>query len=195
MRRSPAQRLGLSSLEFQYGGVALTLLRRNLLAAGLGAFALPSTVFAAVPGRALTLQNLHTGEKLSATYWENGAYLPDALDAFNKVLRDHRTGEVSVMAPTLFDLLSTLNATLDNRQTVQIISGYRSPKTNAALHRASSGVATRSLHMDGKAMDIRIAGVDLPRLRDAALALRAGGVGYYQASNFVHVDVGRVRRW
>jgi len=173
----------------------LALDRRNLIVAGAGIFTLPSVVFAAAPARTLALQNLHTGEKLSATYWENGAYLSDALNAFNKVLRDHRTGEISTIAPTLLDLIATLNDTLDNRQAVQIISGYRSPRTNAALHRASSGVATRSLHMDGKALDVRIAGVDLPRLRDAALALRAGGVGYYQASNFVHVDVGRVRRW
>ena len=99
------------------------------------------------------------------------------------------------MAPKLLDLVNLLGRKLETRETVQIISGYRSPKTNAALHEASSGVATHSFHMLGQAMDIRIPGVELSRLRDAALSLAVGGVGFYPGSNFVHVDVGRVRRW
>ena len=173
--------------------------RRNLLRGAIGlvgtaAVGGPALATAAAP-RSLALVNLHTGEKLKATYWEAGRYVPDALSAMNRVLRDHRTGEVHEMAPSLLDLVATLRQRLDTTETVQIISGYRSPKSNAALHARSNGVATRSLHMQGHALDIRIAGVDLTRLRDAALDLKAGGVGFYPGSNFVHVDIGRVRRW
>jgi len=145
--------------------------------------------------RSLSVLNLHTGERLSAVYWEAGVYVADVLAALNTVLRDHRTGEVHAIDPALLDLAYALAGRLEARETIQIISGYRSPKTNTALHEASSGVAARSLHMDGMALDIRIPRVDLTRLRDAALTLQAGGVGFYPKSNFVHVDVGRVRRW
>jgi uncharacterized protein YcbK (DUF882 family) len=139
--------------------------------------------------------NLHTGESLSATYWEAGAYVPDALQALNHLLRDHRTGEVHEIAPSLFDLVVALRERLETSAVVQVVSGYRSPATNASLHARSDGVATHSLHMRGQATDLRIAGVDLGRLRDAAWALQGGGVGFYPTSQFVHVDVGRVRRW
>lgn len=173
--------------------------RRNLLRGAIGLVGTavvggPALASATAP-RSLAVVNLHTGEKLKATYWEAGRYVPDALSAMNHVLRDHRTGEVHEMAPSLLDLVTTLRQRLDTSETVQIISGYRSPKSNAALHARSNGVATRSLHMQGQALDIRIAGVDLTRLRDAALDLKAGGVGFYPGSNFVHVDIGRVRRW
>lgn len=172
--------------------------RRRLLAGlacGSASLLTPLRALADAPARSLTVLNLHTGERARATYWEAGAYVRSALEEFDKVLRDHRTGEVHSMAPTLLDLAVAVSNRLDVRETIQIISGYRSPQSNAALHRASSGVATKSLHMDGKALDIRIAGVDLPRLRDAAWSLQRGGVGYYPASDFVHIDVGRVRRW
>jgi uncharacterized protein YcbK (DUF882 family) len=149
---------------------------------------------AAAP-RTLSLLNLHTGERLNATYFEAGEYVPSALDAVNRVLRDFRTGDVHPIAPGLLDLVTALQGRLDSRQTVQVISGYRSPRTNAALHANSEGVASHSLHMVGEAMDLRIPGVELADLRDAALGLRRGGVGFYPASDFVHVDVGRVRRW
>jgi uncharacterized protein YcbK (DUF882 family) len=113
----------------------------------------------------------------------------------NTLLRDFRTGDVHPIAPGLLDLVTALQARLDTNATVQVVSGYRSPKTNAALHERSDGVASHSLHMVGEAMDLRIPGVELAQLRDAALGLRRGGVGYYPASDFVHVDVGRVRRW
>ncbi|MFN3514768.1 MAG: DUF882 domain-containing protein [Phenylobacterium sp.] len=172
--------------------------RRRLIAGGIsaaGASALTGGARAAPAFRALSLLNLHTGEALKATYWEAGGYVPEALAALNRVLRDHRTGEVHAISPALLDLVANLTAKLETRETVQIISGYRSPKTNAALHKASSGVASRSLHMDGLAMDIRIRGVPLANLRDAAWGMQAGGVGFYPGSDFVHVDVGRVRRW
>src|SRR5690606_22191472 len=117
------------------------------------------------------------------------------LDAVNEVLRDHRTGEVHAIDPQLLDLLSGLAGKLEARPRFQVISGYRSPASNAKLHAKSSGVATRSLHMQGKAIDIRMGGVELANLRRAALGLRAGGVGYYPSSDFVHVDTGRVRQW
>lgn len=150
---------------------------------------------AAMGPRSLSLLNLHTGERLSATYFENGAYVSDALSALNHVLRDFRTGETHPMAPDLIDLVNSLQARLETRETVHVISGYRSPHTNAVLHERSDGVATHSLHMVGEAMDIRIPGVQLAHLRDAALGMQRGGVGYYPDSDFVHVDVGRVRRW
>jgi len=149
----------------------------------------------ALAPRSLSLFNLHTGEKLTATYFEGGDYLPDALAAMNHLLRDFRTGESHVIAPGLLDLVHTLRGRVETAQTVHVISGYRSPRTNAMLHQRSEGVASHSLHMVGEAMDIRIPGVELAHLRDAALGLQRGGVGYYPGSDFVHVDVGRVRRW
>lgn len=172
--------------------------RRTLLQYGLGlagAMAVGTRAFGAQGARSIAFTNLHTGESLSATYWEAGAYVPDALAALNHVLRDHRTGEVHAIAPNLFDLISTLRGRLETDAIVQVISGYRSPVTNAALHAHSDGVASHSLHMVGQATDLRIAGVDLDRLRDAAWSLQGGGVGFYPQSQFVHVDVGRVRRW
>ncbi|MFO1013520.1 MAG: DUF882 domain-containing protein [Caulobacteraceae bacterium] len=168
------------------------------LSAAPAYIATPALAEALAPlaARRVSLLNLHTGERLlNAAYWENGAYEPSALAALSQVLRDHRTGESHAMAPALFDVLTALQARLNVTPTIEVISGYRSPATNAALHSRSSGVATHSLHMEGKAMDIRIAGVPLATLRDTALALGLGGVGYYPTSNFVHVDVGRVRQW
>src|SRR5437868_2594977 len=132
-----------------------------------------------LPARSLSLHNLHTGEALKATFFENGAYVPDALAAFNHLLRDFRTGDAHAMEPGLLDLVSTLSAKVGAAAQVQVISGYRSPKTNAALHAHSEGVASHSLHMEGKAMDIRVPGVELSRLRDTALILQRGGVGFY----------------
>jgi len=155
-------------------------------------------VFAAVaPGpRNLSLSNLHTGEKLKLNYWADGSYEPAALAEVNRVLRDYRTGDIHPIEPKLLDLLHTLNQNMESEGTAfEVISGYRSPKTNAALHERSSGVASKSLHMQGMAIDIRVDGRTLPQLHDIALGLSRGGVGYYPTSDFVHVDVGRVRRW
>ena len=180
------------------------MLRRQLLQLGLGAaagLALPATGWATplsgAETRRLSLANLHTGEALDAVYWERGQYVPDAMQALNKVLRDYRTGEVHPIDQRLFDLLDDLQAKLETRKPYQVISGYRSPATNAALREKSehSGVASKSLHMQGQAMDIRVADVQLAHLHNAALDMQRGGVGYYPESNFVHVDVGRVRRW
>lgn len=173
------------------------------LVGGLGAnFLLPAYATppaaparAAAQARQLAFVNTHTGDTFSDAYWENGNYVPDAMSAINHVMRDHRSGEAHAIDPHLLDQLHTLNGLVEASAPFQIISGYRSPATNAALHDRSSGVATRSLHMDGRAIDIRVRGVELTRLRDAALGMSAGGVGYYEASDFIHVDTGRVRRW
>lgn len=146
--------------------------------------------------RRLAFHNLHTGERLKTIYWERGEYLPSALAEIDAILRDHRTGEVWQMAPELIDLVHGLTARLGTAQPVQIISGYRSPATNALLHADDPGrVARRSLHLTGEAVDLRFEGHSLRRVRKAALALGGGGVGYYPNSGFVHVDVGRVRSW
>ena len=150
---------------------------------------------AAAQARQLAFLNTHTGDRFNDAYWENGNYVPDAMAAINNVMRDHRSGDAHAIDPRLLDQLHGLKGLVDASAPFQIISGYRSPATNAVLHQNSNGVATRSLHMDGRAIDIRVSGVELPRLRDAALGMQAGGVGYYEASDFIHVDTGRVRRW
>ena len=145
--------------------------------------------------RRLSFQNLHTGESWSDEYWADGHYEPQALAGIRHVLRDFRTGTSHEIDVRLLDLLVDLRWTLDSTERFEVISGYRSPQTNAMLRHESSGVAASSLHMDGMAIDIRLPGRSLPKVRDAALWLAQGGVGYYPKSDFVHVDVGRVRRW
>lgn len=155
----------------------------------------PAAAPARTDVRLLSFVNTHTGDTFADAYWERGNYVRDAMAAINHVMRDHRSGETHAIDPRLLDQLHTLKGVVGGAAPYQIISGYRSPASNAMLHEQSSGVATRSLHMEGRAIDIRVGGVDLPRLRDAALGMNAGGVGYYEASDFIHVDTGRVRRW
>ena len=147
------------------------------------------------PERKLSLINLHTGEHLKATYWAEGQYQNSELEAINHILRDHRTGDVYHMDNDLLNLLHNLHQKMDSKQEFQVISGYRSPKTNAALNKKSNGVAKKSLHMQGKAIDIRLPGCQLADLRKAAVNCQTGGVGYYPKSDFIHIDTGRVRRW
>lgn len=153
----------------------------------------PGTVAAA--SRALTFHHTHTGERLALEYFSRGSYIPDALAAINRHLRDFRTGEQHVIDPALLDLLHRLRLATGSDRPFEVISGYRSPKTNQMLREKSTGVAASSLHIAGKAIDIRLGDVKLPALRAAAIDLRAGGVGYYPESQFVHVDTGRVRLW
>ena len=180
--------------------------RRSFL--GLGALA---TASALVPGRAhaagaaakrreraLSFLHTHTGERLKVTYCCDGEYQPEALAQLNHLLRDFRQNEERPIDPQLFDLLHELAGTVGTDQPYHVISGYRSPATNVMLRErggAHSGVASGSLHMVGKAIDIRLPGVALDNLRGAARSLKLGGVGYYPSSNFVHVDTGRVRFW
>ncbi len=168
---------------------------KTLAVAGGTLVARPRRAHAAAMPRTIGLRHLHTGETLKVEYAVGETYLPDALAAVNRLLRDFRTGDVHPIDPGLLDLLHRVARRLDTRHAFEVISGYRSPTTNAALRRRSEGVAARSLHMVGQAIDIRVAGVELVTLRAAALDLKGGGVGYYPASNFVHMDTGRLRRW
>jgi uncharacterized protein YcbK (DUF882 family) len=175
--------------------------RRELLtfgaAAGLATIAAPAwarNLDVWEPRRAI-LKNLHTGDAFNDVYFANGSYIPDALAEANRVMRDWRTGDQHFIDPGLFDALHAISGKLEARKPFQIISGYRSPRTNAMLHSRSKGVAQNSQHTLGKAIDVRMEGVELAHLRDAALAVGAGGVGFYPVSNFVHVDTGRVRQW
>ena len=145
--------------------------------------------------KSLRFYHTHTGESLDRVFWADGEYVPAALTDINRLLRDHRTNEVSPIDARLLVLLERLTSLTGPDDTLHVISGYRSPRTNQALADRSDGVSRRSLHMDGQAIDIRIPGRDLANVRNAALSLRAGGVGFYPGSHFVHVDVGRVRAW
>lgn len=145
--------------------------------------------------RSLAFRSLHTGEKAKVTYWSRGDYVPGALHEVDYLLRDWRTGEVYPIDTSLLDLLFTLRVKLHTNAPYRIISGYRSPSTNAALAARSENVAKRSLHMAGMALDTTLRDIDLKTLRNTALSLKGGGVGYYPKSNFVHIDTGRVRRW
>ncbi|WP_243454076.1 DUF882 domain-containing protein [Oceanisphaera pacifica] len=173
--------------------------RRFLLGAGgLGLAAmLPLSAQASLsaPVRKLRLHNLHTGEQVSADFWENGRYLKDGLSTLNHIMRDFRENEEFDIDPKLFDQLYLLQHRLGKPGEIQIISGYRSPTTNAMLRRKSRGVAKKSYHMKGQAIDLRLPNVELSQLRRAALDLKVGGVGYYPKSNFVHLDTGPVRSW
>jgi uncharacterized protein YcbK (DUF882 family) len=145
--------------------------------------------------RTLRLYNTHTGESLRSIFWAEGQFVPDALQDINKLLRDHRNNKVSQMDPQLLVLLDRVSAQFGDEHVLHVISGYRSPETNAKLHENSNGVARHSLHMEGKAIDVRLPGTDLGNLHKAAMAARGGGVGYYPDSQFVHMDTGRVRYW
>ncbi|AMV73826.1 DUF882 domain-containing protein [Desulfuromonas carbonis] len=178
--------------------------RRTLLKAGLLATAgllLPGRTLASlaaplVPEKAVSLYNIHTGESLTrAVYWAEGEFIPETLAEINFLLRDYRTGEVTSIEPQLYDLFFALRRKLGATDPFHVISGYRSPATNAMLRATSSGVARHSLHMQGKAADVRLPGVELKTLRKAAISLHRGGVGYYPDSDFVHIDTGRVRSW
>jgi uncharacterized protein YcbK (DUF882 family) len=176
--------------------------RRRVLKLGAGVVAtgglamLGSTpALAAALQRALSFHNLHTGESLDVTYWADGHHIPDALAEVNHILRDFRTEEVWPIDVRLLDVLHRLRHSLDTAEPFHIISGYRSPATNKKLRNNGSGVAKRSLHMQGKAIDVRVPGRSVHTLHKAAVAMKAGGVGKYPKSGFVHMDVGRVRYW
>jgi len=175
--------------------------RRRLLAAGAGLLVAPML---ALPGRAranlrstraLSFLHTHTGERLSLVYAAGDTYLSAALARVSWFLRDFRNGETRAIDPQLLDQLHTLSELTRTRAEFEVISGYRSPSTNEKLQRQGGGVATHSLHLEGRAIDVRLADVPLADLRDAATSLRAGGVGFYPQSQFVHLDTGRVRRW
>jgi len=150
----------------------------------------------AVGPRRLRMQSAHTGERVDVAYFDDGALVPGALAELDRFLRDFRTGDVHPIDPGVLDIAWSLSlAARRPAATLEIVSGYRSPRTNEALRASGPGVASRSLHLRGRALDLRLPGFDTSRLRDLALDLRRGGVGFYAASDFVHVDTGPVRRW
>jgi uncharacterized protein YcbK (DUF882 family) len=178
----------------------MVLGRRRFLVGSLGA----ATVFAGAGRKAaaatvaaheLSFYHIHTAEKLTVTYREHGELVPGALAEINRYLRDFRTEQVHDIDVTLLDALHSLYTAFDERGNFEVISGYRSPRTNAALRHVTTGVAENSLHIQGRAIDVRLTSAKTAALRDAALALKSGGVGYYPESNFVHVDTGKVRSW
>ena len=177
----------------------MTVRRRDFLVnaftglAGLATFG--RNAIAANEARSLSFYHLHTDETLRVVYSENGSPVPGALEEINHFLRDFRTGEQHLIDVHLLDALSSLYDVFERRGNFEVISGYRSPRTNAALRHASSGVAKNSLHLYGRAIDVRLTSAATDKLRDAALALQLGGVGYYRESNFVHIDTGAVRSW
>lgn len=176
-------------------------LRQSAQLAMIGAtlpLAARSARAATAPTRDLMLDHTHTRERIALVYATGEDYVPKALGSLNHFLRDHYSGEVGHMDPQLFDLMHNVKQTLNTRVDLsfQIISGYRAPATNNTLRNTrGGGVAKNSLHMQGKAIDIRLPGVPLAELRDAALSLQAGGVGYYPKDQFIHIDTGRVRHW
>ncbi len=145
--------------------------------------------------RWLELASTHTGEVLSVAYRSGAGLVGEALSGLQHLLRDHRNNQQHPMDVGLYDLLADLADRAGVEPRFQIISGYRSPASNAALHERSSGVAVHSMHLEGRAMDVRLHGVDCARLAQLALAQSRGGVGYYRRSDFVHVDTGRIRSW
>lgn len=181
--------------------------RRAILKAGaLGGVLLP-TLFGGGAAQAasfavnggdtfrVSFRNQHTGEAFSGPYRVGGRYIPAAFEKINVVLRDFRTGEVFPIDPRVMDIICTLQIKSGSRQPFEVLSCYRSPRTNEMLQRSSGGVARHSLHLTGQAIDVRMPGFSTKRLRDIGKTLHAGGVGYYPKSDFVHLDTGRVRYW
>ena len=166
---------------------------RTALAGAMSCAASP--VLAAFDQRSVSFIHTHTGEHLNAVYYRNGAYDQTTLLRVAYTLRDFRCGDVHTIDPMLLDALFELQVRADHDKPYQVISGYRSPKTNADLRKTTHGVAEHSMHMEGRAIDIRVSGVSTKKLRDYALAMQRGGVGYYPDSDFVHVDTGRIRSW
>jgi uncharacterized protein YcbK (DUF882 family) len=172
------------------------LFLRRLAGSAAATLVAPGRLWAAArEERALSFLHTHTHQSLTASYFADGRYLPEGLAALASFLRDFRTGDAHPMDPALFDLLHDLRLATGTRRPYQVISAYRSPRTNATLRGRGRGVARGSLHLVGRAIDVRLDDVDSAVLRDAALERRGGGVGFYRGPDFVHLDTGRVRRW
>lgn len=179
--------------------------RRNfIMAAGAAAagvvvapsFPMPAIALPFAPyKRSLAFHNLRTGDKLDIVYWADGQYIPEATREIARGMRDGRTDQIHTIDNRLVELMQKLRSTLRTSEPIQVICGYRSPETNAMLHETTEGVAPNSLHMEGEAVDLRVIDRPLAYVRRCAVSLKAGGVGYYPHSNFVHVDVGAVRQW
>lgn len=196
-KKSPAQRSESASED------RLRVSRRALVKLGALAAAaaiLPRSAFGSNPSpsvaeKSLAFYNTHTGENLKTVYWAEGHYLGQSLREINHILRDPRNDEVHDIDTGLLDLLFAIRKQIETNQPFHVISGYRSAATNEFLRAHTTGVAEHSLHLVGQAIDIRSPGRDLRTLQKVAVALKGGGVGYYPKSDFVHVDIGRVRYW
>jgi uncharacterized protein YcbK (DUF882 family) len=184
---------------------AARLSRRSFLGLGAAAAAaaliapgeaLASTRVVAVRPRVISILNVNTGERLeNVEYWARGRYLPDALRALDRIMRDHRTDTVHEIDPSLFDLVVAVQSRLEASGPIHLVSGYRSPQTNAQLRRRDPGVARNSFHMRGEAMDLRVPGITTRNLYRAAVVENEGGVGFYPRTDFIHLDVGPSRTW
>ncbi|MDO8946863.1 MAG: DUF882 domain-containing protein [Desulfocapsaceae bacterium] len=170
-------------------------LTRAMAMAPLLLLSSPSALLASIEEKTLSFYHTHTLKELSVVYFRNGRYIPRALKKVNNFMKDFRTGEIHPIDPALLDLLHDLRQTTGSKDFFEVISGYRSPQTNSKLRGRSSGVASHSLHMSGKAIDIRLPSVNTGHLHQIALASQRGGVGYYPQSDFIHLDTGRIRAW
>jgi len=182
------------------GIASLHIDRRTFLKTGVSAALAALVPYPAIAAgrsdhRILSFYNIHTGESLTTCYRANGKLIHRAVGRISYIMRDHRTGDIKPVDPNLLDLLHRIVKEIHPPSPISIISGYRSPKTNAALRKVTSGVAKNSLHMKGRAIDIRIPGYQTQDIRQLAIALHSGGVGYYPASDFVHLDTGPVKIW
>ncbi len=171
--------------------------RQFLQCAGAALMLLPlGAAWARTPERrSLSFLHTHTGERLSTVYFQDGQYQTGELGRINELLRDFRTGDVHTIDTGVLDILADLRVLADRDEPYEVISGYRSPQTNAALRRRSHGVAEHSLHLQGRAIDVRLPGFATHKLRELALGMGRGGVGFYPQLDFVHLDNGRVRCW
>ncbi|PID40864.1 MAG: Twin-arginine translocation pathway signal [Proteobacteria bacterium] len=174
--------------------------RRTFLKLGVAAIAsaaCPLQAMASIKNEnhILSFYNIHTGESLKTCYRANGKLIERALMRINYILRDYRTGEIKPVDPSLLDLLHRMVVKISPHAPISIISGYRSPRTNAALRKITTGVARNSLHMQGRAIDIRIPGCRTKTLHQLAVGMKSGGAGYYPDSNFVHLDTGPIKVW
>lgn len=156
---------------------------------------LPLNTTPSVGERSLSFYHTHTKKTLDITYSVGGEYVESALVEVNNFLGDFRTGDAAMIDPELLDLIYDVRASLNSNGTFEVISAYRSPETNEMLRNLGRGVAKKSQHLIGKAIDVRLRDIDSLALRDAAIKIQRGGVGYYEKSDFVHIDTGRVRRW
>lgn len=184
-------------MPHQHAASRRRFLRHTVHAVAAGALpALAAPARASVGTRGLAMVHTHTRERIDLVYAVDDQYVPAALGSLNRFLRDHYSGDIGLIDPQVFDLLHRVQRTLGTGQTFEVISGYRCPATNTQLRDTrGGGVAKHSLHMEGRAIDVRLPGVPLAELRDAALSLRSGGVGFYPREQFVHLDTGRVRTW
>ena len=177
------------------GGFALYCVSGTALAHAVAPAAEKFHADLTAPERSLSFLHTHTGERLRADYFQGGQYQPECLTQVNYLLRDFRTGDVHAIDPALLDTLFALQVLAERRAVFEVISGYRSPATNAMLRRTTEGVAQHSMHLEGRAIDVRLDQVPTRGLARLARSLQRGGVGFYPVSNFVHVDTGPVRSW